>query len=109
YLATEQEKVTYFNGTLGIPFEELPCKLFRSPTSEISTARYFVDKYPIFLPQESTLSPVVSFCFVDEGLVTESHFQSYLGQYSSLLRRLPAFRLIYVAALEAPFKAARRV
>ncbi len=106
YLATEQEKMAYFNETLGIPLAELPAKLFRSPTSFEETARYFVDKYPIFLPEDATAAPVVSFCFVDEGLVTESHFQSYLKQYGVLFRRLPAFRLIYVAASELPFKPA---
>lgn len=108
YLATEQEKVDYFHGTLQIPAAELPCKLFRSPTSIETTTRCFVDKYPIFLSEEACPPPVVSFCFVDEGLVTDSHFDSYLRQYAPLFKRMPAFRLIYIAASELPFKPAKK-
>src|SRR5260370_33266216 len=70
YLATEQEKLDYFSGFRRIEQWRLPVKLYRSPRTERSTARYFVDKWPIFLapePLEDT-SDLVSFCFVDEGL-----------------------------------------
>jgi len=108
YLATEQEKVSYFKNALEIPMVDLPRKLFRSPASDQATERYFVDKYPIFLAEDTTApSPVVSFCFIDEGLATDSRFESYLDQYTRLFRRLPAFRLMYVAASDCPFRAAR--
>lgn len=108
YLATEQEKVAYFTGALHLPHSVLPTKLYHSAESQ--TARYFVEKYPIFLPTESPAGqpPVVSFCFVDEGLTTLARFTTFLAQYAGLFAALAQFRLIYVAAAPALFEGARR-
>jgi hypothetical protein len=90
YLATEQEKLDYFTGTLKLDVSQLPGKLYRSRKSAAATARYFVDKYPLFLSAEKEKTaapgtpPVVSFCFVDEGMLSTSRFESYLSEYSSL-------------------------
>jgi hypothetical protein len=109
FLVTEQEKVDYFTGALNVDVATLPAKLFRSRSREATTTRYFVDKYPIFLPAAtSDTSPVVSFCFVDEGLTTASRFETYLHQYSPLFAALPRFHVIYVAATQAPFQWAER-
>jgi hypothetical protein len=107
YLATEQEKVAYFTGTLGLSHDDLPVKRFRSPTAEASTARYFVDKYPIFVPGEST--PLVSFCFVDEGVQTGARFESFLKEHNRLFERLDRFELIYVCTPDTPFQACETV
>lgn len=108
YLATEQEKVEYFTGACQLPPSVLPTKLYHSAESQ--TARYFVEKYPIFLPPASPASPsaVVSFCFVDEGMTTLSRFTTFLGQYAKLFAALAQFRVIYVAATPALFEGARR-
>jgi len=109
YLATEQEKLDYFTAILGIPASELPTAIYRSAKTKEATARYFVDKYPIFLDAEPAgAPPVVSFCFVDEGLTTVSRFETYLAQYSRLLAALSQFRLVYVAATPVLFAAAKR-
>ncbi len=89
YLVTEQEKVTHFTRTLGISHGDLPAKEFRSPTAVNSTARYFVDKYPIALASDGH----ISFCFVDEGLATGARFESYLKQYAALFSQLTRFEL----------------
>jgi hypothetical protein len=107
FLATEQEKLRYFRG-LGIEQEAFPAKLFRSPNGRDETRRYFVDKYPIFIPPEPAVSPVVSFCFVDEGLMTSGRFETYLNQYSPLFACLPKFNLIYVATWETEFAMAQK-
>lgn len=115
YLATEQEKLDYFTGTLKLDAARLPGKLYRSRKSASATARYFVDKYPLFLSSEQEKAaapgepPVVSFCFVDEGMRSTSRFESYLSQCSSLFGSLACFHLVYVAASDAPFKAAQRL
>jgi hypothetical protein len=115
YLATEQEKVDYFTRTLKLNLSELPAKLYRSRQSSAATARYFVDKYPIFLSpadQEgmpSAAAAVVSFCFVDEGMISLSRFESYLAQYRSLFGSLRGFHLVYVAASEVHFGTAQRL
>jgi len=106
YLATEQEKVNYFTGALQLPASVLPAKLYHSPENQ--TARYFVEKYPIFLaPAVAGQPPVVSFCFVDEGMTTLSRFTTFLAQYAALFAALARFRMIYVAAAPALFEAAR--
>lgn len=101
FLATESEKVRYVNGDLRIEITELPGRRYPSAKGGPSTMRYFVDKYPIFLPADSgnDLHPLMlSFCFVDEGQTTSSRFESFLHQYAPLLSRLHAPRVIYVSA-----------
>lgn len=102
YLETEQEKLDYFTGTLQISRSVLPAKLYRGPEDGPATARYFIDKYPVF-----TAAPAVaSFCFVDEGMVGLSRFENFLLHYGSLFRSLPQFRLVFVAARPRLFQAA---
>ncbi len=109
YLATEQEKLDYFTGTLHLPISTLPSKLFLGGAVSATTARYFVDKYPIFLvaPATAGAEAVISFCFVDEGLVTVSRFETYLAQYAPLFRSLRRFHLIFVAASRRLFEPAQ--
>lgn len=119
YLATELEKLDYFTGTLGLEASRLPGKLYPSKKSAAYTSRYFVDKYPIFLSPERVESmasssptdtrPVVSFCFVDEGMVSLSRFESYLSRCRPLLGSLPYFHLVFVAASDVHFRSAQRV
>jgi hypothetical protein len=107
FLATEQDKVQYFEA-LGIEAALLPAKLFRSPNGRDAALRYFPDKYPVFIRAESPGSPPVSFCFVDEGVITTGRFESYLKQYGRLFARLPRFALIYVATWETEFAMAEK-
>ncbi|MBZ5634912.1 MAG: hypothetical protein LAO55_17460 [Acidobacteriia bacterium] len=108
YLMTEQEKFCYFTSTLGIAITDLPVKEFRSPTAEDSTSRYFIDKYPIFLPLTAGEIPSVSFTFIDEGIVTSSRFETYLRQYERLFARLARFAIVYVATSDQPFGSAEK-
>jgi hypothetical protein len=105
YLATEQEKVCYFTSTLGVDLADLPVKQFQSPTASDSTSRFFVDKYPIFVSEDAE-RPRVSFCFVDEGIVTGARFESHLKQYSRLWAHLPGFDLVYISEPDSPFAGA---
>jgi hypothetical protein len=103
YFATEQEKVSYFTGLLGIDRTSLPAKSFRSPDGVHSTTRFFVDKYPICVRDDTPSANLVSFCFIDEGLATCSGFEGYLHRYRALFAQLPHFELIYVASSRALF------
>jgi hypothetical protein len=87
----------------------LPAKLYPGAQTE-AAARYFVDKYPMFLSEAPVVgsAAVIAFCFIDEGMVTLSHFETFLVQYRPLFASLSEFRLIYVAATETLFKAAQR-
>jgi hypothetical protein len=63
YLATETEKLDYFSGTLGIDRSYLPGRVYRSKDGRTKTARYFVDKFPLFLSgAPSAAHAVVCFC-----------------------------------------------
>ena len=111
FLATEQEKLGYFNGVCGVSPDRLPAKVYGQ--SGASVRRYFVEKYPIFLMSETELSSGsprgVSFCFVDEGFTTASHFETFLRHYTPLFEALPHVHVIYVAARPAPLRAAEKV
>ena len=102
YLATEQEKVDYFKRTWGLSVDDLPRKLFRSPTARVPTARYFMDKYPLFVFGDT--APLASFCFVDEGLQTGARFASFLKEHARLFGRLNQFEVVYVCAPNTPFQ-----
>jgi hypothetical protein len=110
YLATEREKLEYFLGTLKFSPEKLPTRWYQSPRGRGTTAKHFVDKYPMFLavPPRGTAS-VVHFCYVDEGLQSTDGFATYLSQYSRLLKALPDFRVIYIAQHHGLLGSARRV
>lgn len=110
YLTTEQEKLAYFNKTLQIPLSNLPAKLYHGAQKKAATARYFVDKFPMFRSDAAIPGSalVVTFCFVDEGQSTLSHFETFLEQYCRLFASLPEFRLVYIAATETLFEAARK-
>ncbi|OLD54496.1 MAG: hypothetical protein AUI64_04810 [Acidobacteria bacterium 13_1_40CM_2_64_6] len=110
YLATEREKVDYFSGTLGIALSALPYKRYLSLKTPSTTTRYFVDKFPIFLGETSPTEPrsTANFCFVDEGSLTLSGFETYLGQYSALWLLLKGFQVIYVAETKRLYPAAER-
>lgn len=110
YLATEREKLDYFLETLKLTPEDLPTRWYESPRGQGTTAKHFVDKFPLFLsvPQGAT-TPVVHFGYVDEGQQTTDGFATYLDQYSRLLAGLPDFRVIYIAQHHGLFGSARRV
>jgi hypothetical protein len=103
FLATECEKMLHFTGTLGVTESCLPCRTYSSAKAP-PTKRYFVEKYPIFLPSTGDNFDSVSFCFIDEGLTTPCHFETFLGHYARLFSALSRFHLIYVAARTSPFR-----
>jgi hypothetical protein len=111
YLATEREKLDYFLDKLKLNPQDLPTRWYESPRGAGVTAKHFVDKYPMFLSVASTLltTPVVHFCYVDEGMQTTDGFATYLSQYSPLLTALPDYRLIYIAQHSGLLGSARRV
>ena len=96
YLETESEKVPFFAELLKVSAEVLPCKLYCSSKSREATARYFVDRYPIYA--DSLSSPtVVTFTYADPGSVTLQPFRTHLAAYTGLLRALSRFEFQYLA------------
>lgn len=77
YLAMETEKLDYFSGTLGIDRSYLPGRIYRSKDGQIKTARYFLDKFPLFLSGAPGAAPPVV-CFATSTGRLESHRASTL-------------------------------
>ena len=78
-------KVAYFCRDLGIARFVLPSKHYAGAIRERTTARYFVDKFPMIFSPESSSPPVVTFSFVDPGLLSLASFDTHLFAYGTLL------------------------
>jgi hypothetical protein len=109
YLETESEKVHYFTKQLGLSREVLPAKRYSGAIRERTTDRYFVDKFPLFLAPDSSSPAVVTFSFVDAGLLSLSSFSTHLLDYSSLLASVPQPSFVYIATRARHFEAARKL
>jgi hypothetical protein len=109
YLETEAEKVEYFCTKLGISRALLPAKRYSGAIRQKTTDRYFVDKFPLFFVPASSSPPVVTFSFVDPGLMTLASFETHLLAYGSLFSASPALRFVYIATRPMHFESARRL
>lgn len=109
FLATEREKLEYFCGQRSIDQALLPGKTYSARRPSGHTRRYFIEKNPIFLDTTGDATPpLASFCYVDEGVLSNSGFISFLKRYGPLFAALARFRLVYVAAEHRPFRRAER-
>jgi hypothetical protein len=97
YLETEHDKVLFFCETLGIANKALPAKTYEGGPRSEPTLRYFVDKFPLFLDRTDSLSPVVTFSYVDPGQASLAGFANHLHAYLPLLRQLETFSFLYIA------------
>jgi hypothetical protein len=96
-LATAAQKLEYFQGELGLHPASFPSKAYRRDRSARLTRRYFVDRFPIHLTSdEGCPPPVVSFCYIDDGL-SLSGFKTYLTQYENLLAALGRFHVAFAS------------
>jgi hypothetical protein len=110
YLETEAEKVDYFCRKLSISRALLPAKRYKGAIREKTTDRYFVDKFPLYFAPESPSSPpVVTFSFVDPGLLTLASFETHLFAYNSLFSAVPQVNFVYIATRPKHFAAAREL
>jgi hypothetical protein len=109
YLETETEKVDYFCRKLSISRTLLPSKHYKGAIREKTTDRHFVDKFPLFYAPESSSSPVVTFGFVDPGLLSLASFETHLFAYSSLFSAVPQVDFAYIATSRRHFAAARKL
>ncbi|HUL34706.1 MAG TPA: hypothetical protein VL128_12535 [Candidatus Eisenbacteria bacterium] len=109
YLETEDEKVNYFCKELGLAEFLLPAKHYAGAIRERTTARYFVDKFPMFFSPESSSPPVLTFSFVDPGLQSLASFDTHLFAYGSLFSALLEVQFVYIATRPTHFEAAREL
>jgi hypothetical protein len=107
YLETEPEKVAYFCKDTGIARSLLPAKRYAGAIREKSTDRYFVDKFPLFFVPDASPSSVVTFSFVDPGLLSLASFETHLFAYGGLFSAVPLVNFVYIATRDTHFEAAR--
>lgn len=109
YLETEDEKVGYFHGQLGIPKELLPAKAYTVSPQCPPVVRYFPDNFPLFLRrQEERSASGVTFCFVASGDTGISGFSCHLNNYKRLFSRLGEVRFLYISNSVAHFASAEK-
>ena len=109
WLGTEREKISFFVDTALVPEPLLPAKTHHTKGSRGLTARYFVEKFPIWVSADvPSLIPVVSFAYIDPGPSRTTGFATFLRRHSLLLASLARARAVYVSDSTACFGAAER-
>ncbi len=109
YLETEPEKVRFFCEQLKVPSHFLPGRTYHGERESQPTTRYFVDKFPMFLGDESLPPPVVTFTFIQGSEASMTEFVHHLEAYLPLFRQLSEFRFLYLARADSHFQAAKEL
>ena len=109
FLATGAQKLAFFSSELSLSPSCLPSKAYRVGGPDRLARRYFVDRFPIHVAgDDAGRFPVVSFCYVDDGL-SLSGFKTYLDRYQALLAVLGRFRIVVASPGEYRRSRAERV
>jgi len=109
YLETEPEKARFFCEQLRVPTHFLPAKSYQGSRNSQPTTRYFVDKFPMFLGDETLIPPVVTFTFLQGSEASMAEFVHHLKAYLPLFRQVSAFRFLYLARVDSHFQAAKEL
>ncbi|HEY6946333.1 MAG TPA: hypothetical protein VI431_14440 [Candidatus Acidoferrum sp.] len=107
YFETEAEKIGHFCSKLGISKAFLPAKHYAGAIRHKTTDHYFADRFPLFFVPESSSPPVVTFTFVDPGLLSLASFDTHLLAYTTLFSTLATVRFVYIATRETRCKGAQ--
>lgn len=94
-LDTEDAKVNYFAEVCGLGESILPCLR--------GTA--FADEFPLTLSKDGNLS----FSYIDEGALSASSFERFLGRHAPLFHALSGFDLLYLSDTHQNFERARHI
>src|ERR1700687_1342350 len=109
YLESEEQKLSFFCDQLGIDKKILPHKRYSGAIKGDFTDRYFVDKFPMFYNPTVSLSPVMTFSFIDPGFESMDSFRTHLDAYLTLFTRLSQLRFYYVATRDTNFERAKKL
>ena len=109
YLESEEQKLSFFCNQLGIDKKILPHKRYSGAIKGDFTDRYFVDKFPMFYNPAVSLSPVMTFSFIDPGFESMDSFKTHLDAYLTLFTKLSHLRFYYVAIRETNFERAKKL
>jgi hypothetical protein len=107
YFDSESEKVEHFTQKLGISFQALPQKKFRSRPDQELVTRHFVEKCPMFLEKPGDPTSAVVFTYFEDSIPSLEGFKTFLNSYKQLLVGLNGnYRVIYAARTAANFSKA---
>jgi hypothetical protein len=106
YLETEPEKVAYFCSERNVPAHDLPSKTYGGRYTVKPTVRYFVDRYPMFFPAETSVPPILTFTYIQGAEASLAGFVHHLQTYLPLFRQLPEFHFLFLARVDAHFRMA---
>ena len=112
YLESEAHKVAFFHCRLRLPLPVLPGRIYKGINSNSQGKRYFVDRFPIFIPcgPASLLLPLApTFVYCDSAAPGLVRYIGHLRTYENLLHQLTAFNFIYAAPSETKFKRAAKL
>ena len=109
YLETEDQKLSFFCDQLGIDKKMLPRKRYSGAIRDNFTDRYFVDKFPMYYNSAVSLSPVVTFSFIDPGFESMDSFRTYLAANLNLFTKLQSLCFRYIATRDTNFERAKKV
>jgi len=103
FLATEDARVEYF-AQHGIEHARLPQLVYHARRGGPSTARYFVEKFPLAVHTDGS----IGLTYIDAGEYAVDGFDTFLKRYTPLILSLPEVRLTYVADASRNFADATR-
>jgi hypothetical protein len=109
YLESEEQKLSFFCNQLGINKKILPHKRYSGAIKENFTDHYFVDKFPMYYNLAASLSPVVTFSFIDPGFESMNSFRTHLAAYLDLFTKLQSLNFRYIATSDTNFERAKKV
>jgi hypothetical protein len=96
FFPTESDKLSFFVEELRLAPDCLPIKKYRSSTNKAFTERWFVDKFPVYVPAEDPAC--VCFCYIDPGNTTLTAFENHVAKYRPLWLRMADLNVIYIGA-----------
>lgn len=108
FFRTKQQKLEYFRNTLRIPTDKLPSLDLVTPTAGKHRC-YFPDRFPVSILSETEKQPLISICFVDDGVETLGPLWRFLLRHEQLIRSLPSSEIVYVAETGRHFLDAGRM
>jgi hypothetical protein len=98
YLEEEADKICFFTEQKGVNRDLLPSKIYENRHGTQVTARYFVDKFPLFIENDGSASAIPTFTYFEDEYENVTSFPAHLNWYKPLLFALKGqYKLIYVA------------
>jgi hypothetical protein len=103
FLATEDARVQHFTEH-GVERTRLPQLVYRARCGGQTTARYFVEKFPLVVYSDGA----VGLTYIDAGEYAVDGFDTFLKRYTALIVSVSNVRLTYVADTDRNFAQATR-